>query len=125
MDIQAYFHAVIEQDAEALRGFFRPDAVVRWHASNELFTVEEFIRANCEYPGQWAGELERVEAVEGGLITAAQVYAKDGCISCHVASFIRLEEGKIAALDEYWGDDGPAPQWRRDKRLGRPVREGA
>lgn len=125
MDIQAYFHAVIEQDAEALRGFFRPDAVVRWHASNELFTVEEFIRANCEYPGRWAGELERVEMVDGGLITAAHVYAKDGGISCHVASFIRLEEGKIAALDEYWGDDGPAPQWRRDKRLGRPIREGA
>lgn len=125
MDIKAYFAAVVEQDADALRSFFRPEAVVRWHGTNELFTVEEFIRANCEYPGQWAGELERVEAVEGGLVAASRVYAKDGGASCHAVSFIRLEEGKIAALDEYWGDDGPAPRWRQDKHIGRPIREGA
>lgn len=38
------------------------------------FTVEEYIRANCEYPREW--------------------------------------DGKILSLDEYWEDDGAAPQWR-------------
>lgn len=124
MDIRAYFRAVVEQNAEALRRFFQPDAEIRWHNTNELFTVEEYIQANCQYPGQWEGELERVEPLaSGSLATAAHVHAREGGPSFHVASFIRLEEGKIAALDEYWGDDGPAPQWRRDKHIGRPIRE--
>ena len=60
----------------------------------------------------------------GSLATAAHVHAREGGPSFHVASFIRLEAGKIAALDEYWGDDGPAPAWRRAMRVGKPIREG-
>lgn len=26
-------------------------------------------------------------------------------------------DGKIAFTDEYWGDDGAAPQWRLDKHI--------
>ncbi|NLJ40498.1 MAG: nuclear transport factor 2 family protein, partial [Clostridiales bacterium] len=25
-------------------------------------------------------------------------------------------------LDEYWGDDGPIPQWRKDMHIGKPIR---
>ena len=114
MDIQAFFRAVVEQNADALRSFFCAGAEIRWHNTNELFTVEEYIQANCQYPGQWEGELERVEPLASGYCGP----------SFHVASFIRLEAGKIAALDEYWGDDGPAPAWRRAMRVGRPIREG-
>ena len=59
-DINAYFASVLRKDAEALRLFFLEDAVIRWHNTNEAFTVDEFIRANCEYPGRWTGEIERV-----------------------------------------------------------------
>ena len=125
MDIQAFFRAVVEQNADALRSCFCVGAEIRWHNTNELFTVEEYIQANCQYPGQWEGELERVEPLaSGSLATAAHVHAREGGPSFHVASFIRLEAGKIAALDEYWGDDGPAPAWRRAMRVGRPIREG-
>lgn len=33
---------------------------MNWYNTNEHFTVEKFIRANCEYPGQWDGEAERL-----------------------------------------------------------------
>lgn len=116
MDIQAYWNACIHQDAEAMRSFFQPDAYVNWHNTGEHFTVSEFIRANCEYPGDWDGEIQRVEELGELVVTVVHVFS--GALSFHVASFIRVREGKIAAVDEYWGDDGPAPQWRQDLKLG-------
>lgn len=124
MDIDAYWQAVLRQDAEAMRAFLAPDAVVRWHNTNEQFTAEEFIRANCEYPGDWAGEVLRAEAAGDSVVTAVHVYAaRDPAVSFHVVSFIRIRGDRIAAIDEYWGDDGPAPRWRRELGLGRKIGE--
>lgn len=85
--------------------------------------VEEFIRANCEYPGEWDGEVEKVITTDMHIITATHVFSKDGSISCHATSFIRVVDGKIASVDEYWGDDGAAPQWRQDKHIGITIKE--
>ncbi len=123
LDIHRYWSAVLAQDAAELREFFAPDAYVNWHNTNEHFTVEEFIRANCEYPGQWAGEIEQMLFAENTVITAVHVYTQDKTLSFHVTSFIRLQAGKIASIDEYWGDDGPAPGWRQDMKIGRRIRE--
>lgn len=49
IDLSAYWRAVLNQDAEAMRGFLCEDASVRWHNTNEEFTREEFIRADYEY----------------------------------------------------------------------------
>ena len=122
MDIAAFFAAVWRQDAEALRAFFCPDAVVDWPCTNERFTVDAYIRANCEYPGDWAGTIERTERAGDCFVVAARVYAKDGAASFHVVSFLKEAAGKIAALTEYWGDDGPAPAWRQEMHIGRPIR---
>ena len=115
-----YWRCVAAQDREALRAFFRPDAVVRWHCTNERFTVEEFLTANCDYPGDWRGEVERFVQAGDTAVTAARVWT--GGMSFHVSSFFLMEGGQIRALDEYWGDDGPPPQWRRDLALGTPIR---
>jgi len=124
MDILAFWKAVLAQDAEALATYFHPDATVAWHCSNERFTVAEYIRANCEYPGDWAGEIERVEKMGDLIVTAVRVYPADRTTSFHVTSFMHLRDGKILALDEYWGDDGPAPVWRQKMGIGRPLRDG-
>ena len=65
MDIRAFWSAVLSQDRKALPEYFCRGAVIRWHCSNERFTVEEYVRANCDYPGQWAGEIERIERTDG------------------------------------------------------------
>lgn len=124
MDVKGFWNAVLRQDAEAIRAYFHPDAWVNWHNTNEHFTVGEFIRANCEYPGEWDGEVERVVITPEYVITAAHVYSRDGKISCHAVSFIRVADGKIASVDEYWGDDGNAPQWRQDKHIGTTIKPG-
>ena len=122
MNVREYWDAVLRQDADAIRKFFNPDAWVNWHNTNEHFTLEEFIRANCEYPGQWAGELERMVSAADQLVTAVHVYSRDHRLHFHVTSFIRILDGKICSIDEYWGDDGPAPQWRQDKKIGTKIK---
>ncbi|MDD3214288.1 MAG: nuclear transport factor 2 family protein [Eubacteriales bacterium] len=119
--IRAYWRDVAGQNAAALLTYFKTDTQIRWHNTNEQFTVKEFIRANCEYPGEWRGEVERTEQSDDKVITVARVWTADGSASFHVTSFFEFRHGKIAALDEYWGDDGPAPEWRREKRIGKPI----
>lgn len=76
MDIKAFWDAVLRQDADAIRDYFNPDAWVNWHNTNEHFTVEEFIRANCEYPGEWDGEVEQIITTDTHIITATMCSAR-------------------------------------------------
>lgn len=121
LDIKAFWQAVLAQDADAMRAFLAPDAWVEWPCTNEHFTAEEYIRTNCEYPGDWDGAIERVEEMPNQFITAVRVYPKDRSASFHVVSFARVRCGQIASLVEYWSDDGPAPAWRQDMRIGVPI----
>lgn len=121
MDIKQFWKAVLEQDGAAIREFFHDTAYVNWHCTNEHFTVDEFIRANCEYPGDWDGKVERIECMRDLIITAAHVFPKDQSASFHVISFFRIEDKKIMSIDEYWSDDGDAPLWRKEMRIGKPI----
>ncbi len=119
--IEEFWKAVLKQDAEGIRRFFWEDAFVNWHCTNERFTAEEFIRANCAYPGEWDGEIKRVEKAGEVIVAVVRVFPKDCSASFHVVSFMRMEGEKIAALDEYWADDGPPPKWRQEMGIGRPI----
>lgn len=121
IDINAYWVSVLKQNADEMREFFHKDAYINWHNTNEHFTVEEFIRANCEYPGEWEGKIERVEAVNDLFITVVHVYSSDTKLSFHVTSFIKVNDEKITSIDEYWGDDGKAPEWRLKKKIGAKI----
>lgn len=122
MDIKNFWEAVIRQDAERIRPYFKENAWVNWHCTNERFSVDEFIKANCEYPGRWDGMVERIERSGELITTVTKVFSKEGPLAFHAVSFIKIEDDKIASIDEYWGDDGPAPQWRLDKKIGVPIR---
>ncbi len=66
--------------------YFHKDAYVNWHCTNEHFTIDEYIIANCEYPGEWDGIVERVEMINDLIITVTQIYPKDKkyFFSCNV-----------------------------------------
>lgn len=121
MDIKAYWQAALCQEAETMRGYFDPQAVIRWPNTNEQFTLEEFIIANCEYPGDWMGEVQRIETIGDQIITITLVQSRDQTVSLHAVSFFLLKEGKITLLEEYWSEDGPPPEWRQAKQIGRPI----
>lgn len=121
-DAQGFFHAVIAQDADALRAFFQPDAWVEWLCTNEHFAVEEYIRANCEYPVHWKGQIEKLIWTQDGFIMAARVEPQDESAAFHVVSFVKLRNEKVASMEEYWADDGPAPKWRQEMKIGCVIR---
>lgn len=39
-----------------------------------------------------------------------------------VASFIKVINDKIAAVDEYWAEDGIIPKWRLDKHIRKAIK---
>lgn len=122
MNIFEFWKAVLVQDGNEIRKFFHNDAHINWHCTNERFNIDEFIIANCEYPGDWDGRVERVETLNDLIITVTNVYLKDRSISFHVTSFIKIKEDKIISIDEYWADDGDAPKWRLEKHIGKAIR---
>lgn len=122
MNIEKYWESTLKQRAEEMRKFFHPKAKVRFHNTNEEFTVDEFIEINCEYPGSWDGMIERIEKIGKIQIIVLQVFDREQNLFFHVTSFMEIEEDKIISIDEYWGEDGCPPQWRLDKKIGKRIK---
>jgi len=114
-------HDVVTQNANALQTHFAPHAIINWHDSNEQLTVPEYIKANCEYPGNWQGKVLRTEKTSDGVFIVTKIWSET---STHfVTAFAKLENGKIIRLDEYYSDLGEPPQWRKDMNIGKPIEE--
>lgn len=122
MDVNAFWHDVLSKKRESLPYYFCDDAIICWHCTNEKFSVADYIRANCDYLGEWNGEIERIEENGDTVILAGRIFPADGSTSFHVVSFISMRENKISKLDEYWADDGDAPAWRKKLKIGKPIR---
>ena len=108
--IRALWQAIAEQDEEKLMRFFTPDAQILWPNPDEQFDLTGYLRANCDYPGSWSGKVERI-ALDGSY-SVAKVWPTEGAASRSV-TFYQWRNGKIERMVEYWGDVGPAPEWRR------------
>jgi len=122
-DPNKFLQDVVSKKAETIRGYFAEGAVICWHDSNEQFTLDEFIKANCEYPSIWRCEIERIEKFEKGFVVAAQMdHPQDGFYVKYV-SFIELNsDEKVQRLDEYFVAIEEIPQWRRDMNVGRSIK---
>lgn len=71
--------------------------------------------------GVGIAEFERIETLNELIITVTNIYPKDRSVSFHVTSFIQTKDDKIVVMDEYYADDGTAPQWRLDKHIGTSI----
>ena len=118
--IRKFWDKVVAQDKDNLRKYFLEDAIIRWHCTNEEFNLDEYIIANCEYPGNWSYVIERLIEIENTIITVTKINNEE--MTFHVTSFFTIEDNKIKELNEYFGDDGFAPKWRLDKHLGKPIK---
>ena len=122
MDLNAFWRDILAQNREALKSYFCKGAIVRWHCTNEQFSVSEYIRANCDYPGEWTGEIERIEKAGSTIVLVGYVLSSDKKSLSHVVSFIKLKNDLISEMDEYWADDGEVPRWRKKLRIGNPIK---
>lgn len=121
--VRQYWDDIHRRNWDGLAQYFHEGAVIRWHNTNEQFTADEFIRINAQYPGNWLIKVERLACAENLVISVVKVCQDGQSVSFHATSFFEFRDGKIAALDEYWGDDGEAPEWRLDQHIGRPIRQ--
>ena len=121
MNIEKYWKATLEQNEKEMKTFFHKDAVIRWHNTNEQFSVDEYILANCKYPGNWKGYIDRIEVVGDLIITVTKVLSSDEKISLHAISFIKVIDNKITSIDEYWSEDGEPPKWRDSMNIGKSI----
>lgn len=117
-----FWKSIVSQNPDEIRTYFKKSAIIRWHNTKELYNLEEFLRVNCEYPKRWDCEVERIEIVDNLIITVTRVFSLDSNVSVHATSFLKIEDGQIISLDEYWGDDGDIPQWRLDMKIGRKIK---
>jgi len=117
-------HVGARRFAEA--GALLADAIeVAWPASGEVLTREQFVRANAEYPGDWATLVERLVARGDEVVSATRVYARqDPAQAFYAVSFFTVEDGRITALTEYWADvdrDAAPAVARRRSGLSGPL----
>ena len=122
MNVEQFFFDVVNQNRDALVNYFNDDALIYWHVSNEVFNVNEYIKVNCDYPGEWIGEIETVENTPDGYVLAARVYSPDKSQNYHVVSFVKVKDEKIFRLDEYWSTDEDSPSWRKQMQIGKKIR---
>lgn len=123
MDIKLFWKDVLEQNREELKKYFCSDAEIHWPCTNEKFSADEFIRVNCDYPGEWDGEVELIKNTDAGYINVTRVFARDSSAVFHVVSFFTCRNEKISFVEEYWANDGVAPEWRQKMKIGNPIRE--
>ncbi len=121
INIKEYWKATLEQNDKGMKTFFHDDAIIRWHNTNEQFSVDEYILANCKYPGNWKGIIDRIEVIGDLIITVTKVLSSDEKISLHAISFINVIDNKIASIDEYWSEDGNPPKWRDSMKIGKSI----
>lgn len=121
MNINKFIDAVISKNREDLLTFFDKNAIIYWHVSNELFTVDEYIKVNCDYPGDYDKEIEIIKETNDGYVVALRVFDLENKKSHHVTSFIHLKDDKIIRLDEYWAEDSDSPGWRKQMHIGKKI----
>ncbi|MEI5994075.1 hypothetical protein [Candidatus Enterococcus mansonii] len=120
--ISLFWHEVAAQNKEKLADFFNEDAEIIWPNTNERFTKAEYLIANCDYPGSWVASVKKVDKIDNNhFISVTTVHLNDYSVSFYTISYFTFIEEKIANLEEYWSENGEAPQWRQDKKIGTPL----
>lgn len=94
--IISLWQAVAAQDEHKLAQFFTVDARIFWPNTGERFDLPGYLRANCDYPGQWSGQVEKV--AEDGSYSVARVWSPEGVTARTVKSI----SGETGKLSRWW-----------------------
>ncbi len=116
-----FLQSVVKQDKTELKEYFTDNAEILWFNSNEKFNVDEYIIANCEYPGTWDGKVERIDKIGEQYVAVSLIWTADKKTYFRVVSYFTFLDGKILSLHEYFGDCADAPKWRLDMKIGQPI----
>jgi hypothetical protein len=95
------------QDWDRLPDLLHPEVQVRYVHSGEVFDRDGIVALNRDYPGAWLVDVEEIVADGPRAVSRALVYNDDA--THFVASFARVEAGRITELTEVWAEAGQLP----------------
>jgi hypothetical protein len=112
----------------AAQALLHPQAACQWWASAERFEgAEAIVHVNAVYPEGWTIHLLELNALDVGLASSVMPPTRRRIHSLvrvnqadqvfYANSFFSVEQGLIVAIDEYWSDVQPAPEWRTPEAL--------
>jgi len=112
--VESFWKDMNHHEWERLQSYFHTDAKISWPNTDEIFTVEDYLRVNRLYPGQWKLTLEDVQMTERNIVSIVLIQNKELFQSLRAVTFFRFESGLIVSLTEYFADDAKAPKWRAE-----------
>ena len=107
-----------DADFDGAGRLMRPDAVVLWPNTREIFRGRAgLIAVNRQYPGRWRTSIEDLMPLGDTVISVVRVQSAAAAATCdgagfHVVSFFAFKDGLISQITEYWGEDCEPPAWR-------------
>ena len=72
---------------------------------------ENFIALNENYPGVSRCTVRRIEECASGVVTVTEISTETGDdrVTLFAVSFFSVRDGRIAAAEEYFSENGPPP----------------
>ena len=121
--IKKYWQATLAQDANKMVQMLSKTCLITWPNTNECFTKEHYIKANCLYPGTWKGTVQEINPYLDGYLSITNVLSQDEVTSLHAITFFKINNGLITSIKEYWSEDGAPPTWRQSLDLSTPLKK--
>jgi GNAT superfamily N-acetyltransferase len=110
--VRALWSALQARDWVGARALLFDDLRATWWTSGERFEgADAFIKANVRYPEGWTIHLLEVGHLDDGRVMSL-VRVDHPPATFFATSLFRLDDGRIAGIDEYWATVEPAPAWR-------------
>ena len=102
------------RDWDGVAALLHDDLVLDWPQSGERIRGRDaFLAVNREYPGEWHITVERVLTEGDEAVTLVRVEGANepGRVD-RAVSFMRLRDGQVEHVLEFWPDPFPAAEWR-------------
>lgn len=110
--VRQFWAALQARDWCAARSCLYDDVQTVWWTSGErISSADALIEVNARYPEGWTIHLLEVEHLQDGrVMSLARVDHPPQRF--FATSFFRVDDGRIAGIDEYWATVAAPPAWR-------------
>ena len=110
--VAALWAALQARDWTSARRLLADELQVIWWTSGERFDGgDAFVALQRRFPEGWTIHLLELGHLQDGRVLS--LVRVDQPPERHFAtSLVRVDDGRITAIDEYWATAGPAPAWR-------------
>ena len=115
--LRALWAAVQARDWPALRALLADDLQAHWWTSGERFVgADAFVAAQARYPEGWTVHVvEAVRLDDGRVMSVVRVDHPPQHF--YATTIARVDDGRIAGIDEYWATVEAPPTWRTPAEL--------